>query len=340
MRKMQLLAVCVASLVLSAVGGQLHVMWGAEGVDDARTTAELRVHRMQYDRDILRFDAPWEGDGCGGQSFIVDQDDKGTLYRLYYICWSVTDYCAGKPGAKIYNAYMESRDGVNWIRPELGQVEFRGSKKNNLLSLSEYGYFFKDTNPNCPPEERYKATVQREGKTADGKKTYYLGVCVSADGINFKPGGNIIAGNDPYMKFDTSNVIFYDHQKGVYKAYVRGVHDQTEKSLFSLYYKYIRTNFVCESKDFKTWTKPVPLRYQADAEDVNLYTPATLPCHVFVTLRGSDGAQLKSCELFGDRVDRKVRLGGGDIAAMRGKKVTLEFALLDADLYSYHFADR
>ena len=48
---------------------------------------------------------------------------------------------------------------------------------------------------------------------------------------------------------------------------------------------------------------------------------------------------LRSCELFGDRVDRKVRLEGGDLTVLRGECVTLEFALLDADLYSYRFAD-
>ena len=494
------------SLAAGGSTGRLHVMWGDEGLDLARTTAERRVHRLAYDRDILKFDAPWEGDGCCNPCFIVDKDEKGTLYRLYYTCWSVTDYCAGKPGARVQVAYMESRDGVNWVRPELGQIEYQGSKKNNILSCGGCSYFFKDTNPNCPPDQLYKATGQTTGaKKADGTSDYYLRVYVSADGIHFRPLGNIITGNDPYMKFDTVNVIFYDNLKGVYRAYVRGLHDQTDKSLFSYYYKYIRTNFVSESKDFKTWSKPVPLRYQADAEDINIYTPATLPyfrdpslyvglptrylerrdwndnidnlpspekrrarmkigegprhgmafndtvfmfsrngvdferseeavltpgpetdprawvygscypsirpilidegrgtdrlmafyqadghwygepkilrrftlrqdgfasrhagvkekkvvttpvvCdggdllinfetsargHVFVTVKGPKGESLKSCELFGDRVDRKVRLTGGKLSALKGKRVTLEFALLDADLYSYRFAD-
>lgn len=486
--------------------GKLHVMWGTEGLDLAKTTAERRVHRMAYDRDILRFDAPWEGDGCGDPCFIVDQDEKGTLYRFYYLCWSVTDVCAGRPGATVRTAYMESRDGVNWVRPELGQVEFRGSKKNNLLDCGMCNYFFKDTNPTCPPDQLYKATTPVSGpRKADGTADYFLRVYASADGIRFRPLGDIIAGSDPYMKFDTKNVIFYDNLKGVYRAYVRGLHDQTDKSLFSCYYRYIRTNFVSESKDFKTWSKPVPLNYQAGAEDVNIYTPATHPyfrdpslyvglpsrylerrdwtdnldnlsspelrrarmrigegprhgmafidtvfmfsrngvdferseeavmtpgpetdprswvygscypsscpilvdegrggdklmaffqsdghwfgapkilrrftlrqdgfasrhagieektvvttpvvCdggdlyinfatssrgHVFVTLTGPNGETLKSCELFGDRVDRKVRLTGGELGALKGKNVTLTFRLLDADLYSYRFAD-
>ena len=228
-------------------------MWGDEGIDLDRTTAERRVHRLVYDRDILRFDAPWEGDGCSFPCLIADEDEKGSLYRLYYTCWSVTDFCAGKKGAKVRAAYMESRDGVNWVRPELGQVEFQGSKRNNLLDCGECNYFFKDTNPNSPPDERYKATAAVPGpKGADGRTDWSLQAYVSADGVNFRKGGVLLKGNDPYMKFDTANVIFYDNLKGV---------------------------------------------------------------------------------------DRKVRLEGGDLTVLRGKCVTLEFALLDADLYSYRFAD-
>jgi hypothetical protein len=32
-------------------------------------------------------------------------------------------------------AYAESVDGVTWVKPELGLVEFRGSKKNNLVDV-------------------------------------------------------------------------------------------------------------------------------------------------------------------------------------------------------------
>ena len=103
-RKTVALATIVVGLssgtLLAAGGsaGRLHVMWGNEGVDLARTTAERRVHRLAYDRDILKFDAPWEGDGCCNPCFIVDEDEKGTLYRLYYVCWSLRRQ-AGRRGA-------------------------------------------------------------------------------------------------------------------------------------------------------------------------------------------------------------------------------------------------
>ena len=54
-------------------------------------------------------------------------------------------------------AYARSDDAYQWTRPELGQVEFQGSKQNNLIANPPRGSsgFFED--PGAPPEERYKA---------------------------------------------------------------------------------------------------------------------------------------------------------------------------------------
>jgi len=54
-----------------------------------------------------------------------------------------------------------SQDGVHFDSPKLGLIEHNGSKDNNLvmLGLPSWGKYFKDTNPACPPEERFKATL-------------------------------------------------------------------------------------------------------------------------------------------------------------------------------------
>ena len=56
-------------------------------------------------------------------------------------------------------AYAESKDGVHWVKPELGQFEFAGSTKNNIIMWDGYDKTteaflvpFKDTNPNCKPD--------------------------------------------------------------------------------------------------------------------------------------------------------------------------------------------
>jgi len=56
---------------------------------------------------------------------------------------------------------LVSRDGVNFKRPNLGLIKYKGSKNNNLvmLGLPSWGEYFRDTNPNILPEERFKATL-------------------------------------------------------------------------------------------------------------------------------------------------------------------------------------
>ncbi len=53
------------------------------------------------------------------------------------------------------SCYFESKDGMSWERPILGQKEFNGSRENNLLKPGLEGTVFID--PNAPSEERYKS---------------------------------------------------------------------------------------------------------------------------------------------------------------------------------------
>ena len=61
-----------------------------------------------------------------------------------------------------YHCYAESRDGIHWERPILNLFPFRDSTENNITSCYADNLFcpffvFKDKNPACPPEERYKS---------------------------------------------------------------------------------------------------------------------------------------------------------------------------------------
>ncbi len=88
---------------------------------------------------VLEREKPWESRYVIFKTILKD----GNRYRAW-----------GKslPGG---DCYLESDDGYRWERPVLGQVEFEGSKENNLLKPGPNGTVFID--PNAPPEERYKA---------------------------------------------------------------------------------------------------------------------------------------------------------------------------------------
>ena len=46
-------------------------------------------------------------------------------------------YSSGKQRSEGPIAYAESKDGVNWIKPDLGQVLINGSRQNNAIDLPD-----------------------------------------------------------------------------------------------------------------------------------------------------------------------------------------------------------
>ena len=99
----------------------------------------------------------WEAGGVT-PNHIVYQD--GTLKMWYR---------ATGENATTYVAYAESDDGFSWRRPEVGLVEYNGSKANNLLHEESYHGLYRVFRDNsAPPEERYKSTIPRGRYYVDG----------------------------------------------------------------------------------------------------------------------------------------------------------------------------
>ena len=104
---------------------------------------------------VLTMDAPWEGNTSAYYTLFQD----GDLYRMYYRA-SAADPKTKKSLRGEVTCYAESRDGLHWVRPELGVHEFQGSKANNILLTGEGTHNFtpfRDENPAATPEVRYKA---------------------------------------------------------------------------------------------------------------------------------------------------------------------------------------
>jgi len=125
---------------------------------------------------------------------------------------------------------------------------------------------FKDANPACPPEQRYKALGAARHIT-DPKVLYAL---VSADGINWslRPEPALATG-----ALDSQNLAFWDSRRGEYRMYLRDFQDGRRA---------IRT---ATSPDFVHWTEPVWLEYPG-APPEELYTNQVTPYyrapHIFV----------------------------------------------------------
>ncbi len=169
--------------------------------------ARLVVHRPQPQEVSLTLDRPWETEGPGYVTVFQD----GGRYRMYYRALPDGE---GPRDSRQVTCYAESADGIHWTRPELGIVEFRGAKKNNIVMRGVTSHNltpWRDTNPDSLPESRYKAVC---GLFRKGLKLFR-----SPDGIHWQPWGDEmlpLKGN-----FDSQNVIFWDAQRGEYRAYWR-----------------------------------------------------------------------------------------------------------------------
>ncbi len=240
------------------IGSRLELFVDRHLVADLQGDARLHLHKPEPREVVLVTDAPWEGNTSA--YFTLFQD--GDLYRMYYR-GSHFDMDRRRHGREVA-CYAESRDGIRWTKPELGLVEFDGSKANNIAwdGLGAHNFTpFKDANPDCPPGARYKA-LAGHGKLPDTQ----LFAFQSADGIRWR-----LMQEEPVITqgaFDSQNLAFWDPVRKRYAEYHRDFRQGWPHGE--------RDIMTCTSNDFLNWTEPEWLEYPGVALE-HLYTNAIQP---------------------------------------------------------------
>ncbi|PYV08913.1 MAG: hypothetical protein DMG07_24445, partial [Acidobacteria bacterium] len=138
---------------------------------------------------IIRPERPWEGNDVRVSHVIYDE--KSHRLKMWY---GATVFRArrgtkeilvgGEGESEGVTCLATSSDGIVWERPNLGLVEYRGSKANNILpktSLMEY--LFKDDHE-TDPRRRFKG-LKRIGTTETPGMTFDL--YFSPDGFEWTP---------------------------------------------------------------------------------------------------------------------------------------------------------
>ena len=227
---------------------------------DQLAGARQVLHRPSAREVAIVHNEPWEGNACLYHTVFQD----GDLYRMYYrgSHLIVGETSLGK--SHEFVCYAESQDGIHWVKPKLGLVEFEGSKDNNIILTGPAVHNFtpfKDANPACKPDERYKGL----GGISGGLRAYK-----SADGIYWSPmsAGPVITKG----AFDSQNLAFWDAIRGQYREYHRAFRNG-------------RDVMTCTSDDFVHWTEPEWLEYEP-GRLTELYTNQILPYprepHIFL----------------------------------------------------------
>jgi len=154
-------------------------------------TQNLRLEMRQPERHpmnpVVQRGEPGSPDAHGVQfygSIIKD----GARYRMWYVAFD-DEVKSKAPSARWRAAYAESVDGVRWVKPRLGLVEFRGSKDNNLVDVGgDWGFVnlkvLKDEH-DPDPARRYKMTTHVYFR--DKRRLGTLLPFVSADGLRWMP---------------------------------------------------------------------------------------------------------------------------------------------------------
>lgn len=217
--------------------------------------AERRLHHPTAREVAIDHDAPWEGNISYYHTVFRD----GNLYRMYY-----RGGHSGKresyPDANKHQVvcYAESTNGIHWTKPKLGLHEFGGSRENNIIwkGIGQHNFVpFKDANPDCDPNAKYKAIGHGKGG---------LYAFRSADGIHWE-----LIRDKPVITrgaFDSQNLAFYDTHRDRYLDFHRGFNEGKRAIMY------------CTSTDFLNWTEPEWITI-TDGRKEHLYTNQTIPYH-------------------------------------------------------------
>ena len=215
---------------------------------------KLVLHEPQDKGEVIRFDKPWEGPFCAYFT-IIKENEK---FKLFYRGTPK----AGADGNKgEVTCYAESKDGINWKKPNIGIYEIMGTRENNVILANDAPFShnfspFLDTKPNIPVNEKFKAVA---GVHDTGLFGY-----TSADGVHWKK-----IGKSPIFTkgiFDSQNVVFWSQNEELYVCYFR--------TWTGPAYTGKRTVSRTTSKDFTHWTEPEKMDF-GFTELEHLYTNQT-----------------------------------------------------------------
>ena len=103
----------------------------------------LTMHspRKHSQNPLVKLGSPGEPDEWSVQFYgsIIRHQGK---FKLWYVAADEEAFDFYKDKRGFYGwqpAYAESEDGINWVKPKLGLVEYKGSKDNNLVLLEPPG---------------------------------------------------------------------------------------------------------------------------------------------------------------------------------------------------------
>jgi len=147
-------------------------------------------------------DKPWESSEIGFCASVIEYE--GT-YMMFYRATSLD--------AGVSECLATSHDGEHWEKPNVGLIEFKGSKENNIVfqADNEVTVFL---DPHSTPDARFKALQVRHWPDPKIGGFY---IYTSPDGLHWTTSDERVL---PFIP-DTANQAMWDWRINKYVAYIR-----------------------------------------------------------------------------------------------------------------------
>jgi len=206
---------------------------------------------------VISFDAVWEDPGSLGLTVIDEQDSVKLYYRGF-------PRVQTDESDRQTSCLAVSGDGLRFEKYPVNRIDYDGIKENNIVKMDTFCHNFApffDANPECKPEERYKAIggIKPQGG---------IFAFASEDGLSWR-----MLSEKPIVTrgaFDSMNIAFWNPHTKKYHCYSRYFDKQAKSERCPAGCRAIQS---CTSEDFLHWTDPVPNEYEDGLAD-QLYTNA------------------------------------------------------------------
>ena len=244
--------------------GQRQLVMSRQVIEDCYDCRRA-VHPVEKHpgNSLISADEPWEDIGATGNGCVLYDPDLAK-FRLWTQIWNYPE-SGSKEDRDFHAIYYESDDGFHWERPNLGQVEFRGGRDNNMMDFGPHhvaGIFvFK-----LPPEHRDKG---RLGAVIAGwRRDYDPGprdhvmdqyLAFSDDGLTWEYWG----GRNPFFhgRCDCHQPIVWNPDRQIFMYYRRATVNAKE----------IRRVAYTESEDLIHWAQPRVIIGPDELDPIYLY---------------------------------------------------------------------
>ena len=191
---------------------------------------------------------------CWYSPFIVDNSSKGMALRQR----KQARYRAPR-NREMAICYATSKDGLAWNKPELGLVEYEGTRANNILWRGGKG--------NAAPGGPHGSGIQKDLRDPDPDRRYkaflkskILSVAFSSDGINWGPAIACPAANSAG---DTHNNAFWaptlGRYVGVTRTWSKSFKRQVARTSSDDFLNWEKTRLVLEGLDGNQQTYAMPV---------------------------------------------------------------------------------